>query len=328
MTRVIRGFAKALVAAVLLVVLVFGFSALWVNRLGARARADYPPIGRFVSVAGSRLHYVEAGRSSGEAPPIVLLHGNPGSTRDFELVVPALAATHRVVAIDRPGHGYSERPDLRAATPIAQARQLHAALTQLDISRPILVGHSWGGSVALAYATEFPDDVAGVALLGTRAYPVDAPPDALYAFLRRPIIGPLLRHTLVPLLGRGILETRFTAAYRPDSVQPAHLSAARALWMRPRQLGATVWDTWLLQEGAAAMARRYSTIGAPVQLLVGDGDDLLPESQQLATQLPNAWIEVLPNTGHYLQRTRVEEVQRAIAVLSARARAPGPAGVP
>ena len=330
MTRFVRRLAKAIAALVLLLVLVLCAAAVWVNRLGARARAEYPPAGRFVAVGGARVHYVEAGQSAGGAPAVVLIHGNPGSTRDFELVVPALAATHRVIAVDRPGHGYSARPDLRAATPTAQARLLHGALAQLDIRRPILVGHSWGGSVALAYALEFPDDVAGLALLATRAYPVEGQPDALYTLLRRPLIGPLLRHTLVPLFARGMMEGRFIAAYRPDTIHPNHLSAARALWMRPSELGAMVWDTRLLQEESATMARRYSSIGIPVMILVGDGDDLLPESQQLATQLPNAWIEVLSRTGHYLPRTRVAEVQRTVAVLSARTRAsvPAPAGVP
>lgn len=302
----------------LLVALTLGAAALWVNRLTARAAATYPPAGRSLTVDGARLHYVDVGSASNDEPPLVLIHGNPGAIQDFERLIPVLATSHRVIAVDRPGHGYSERPDMRGATPAAQARQLHVALDQLGVRRPILVGHSWGGALALAYAIEFPDDVAGLALLGTRAYPVEGPPDPLYALLRRPVIGPLLRHTLVPLLGRRTLDTRMSAAYHPDSVQRGHLAFARALWMRPDQLGATVWDTFLLQGEAGAMARRYSSVGIPVMLLAGDDDHLLPETQQLANELPNAWIEVLSNTGHYLPRTRVADVEQSIAVLQAR----------
>jgi pimeloyl-ACP methyl ester carboxylesterase len=313
--------AKAVAFVGLAIALILGATALWVNHLEARAAAAYPPAGRFLTVAGARLHYIDVGRDSSNAPPIVLIHGNPGSVEDFDRLIPALATSHRVIAVDRPGHGYSERPDMRAATPLAQARQLHAALEQLGVRRPILVGHSWGGALALSYALEFPNDVAGLTLLGTRAYHDPEPPDALYVLLRRPVIGPMLRHTLVPIFGRGTLEARFAAAYRPDSVQRDHLAFARALWMRPGELGATVWDAFLLQDQAGGMARRYSSIGVPVMLLAGDQDGLLPESQQLADQLPNAWIEVLSNTGHYLPRTRVAEIERAIAVLQARLKA-------
>ena len=306
------------------IALILSATALWVSRIPARAAAAHPPTGRFLTVAGTRLHYVDLGRDSGGAPPIVLIHGNPGAIEDFDRLIPVLATSHRVIALDRPGHGYSDRPDVQAATPLAQARQLHAALEQLGVHRPILVGHSWGGALALAYALEFPNDAAGLALLGTRAYPDPEPPDALYVQLRRPVIGPLLRHTLVPIFGRGTLEARFAAAYRPDSLQRDHLAVAQALWMRPGELGATVWDTFLLQGEAGEMARRYSTVGVPVMLLVGDQDALLPESQQLADQLPNAWIQVLASTGHYLPRTRVTEIERAIAVLEARLNAAEP----
>ena len=309
---------KAIAFFALAIALILGATALWVNRLAARATAAYPPAGRFLMVDGARLHYVDVGGVGNGESPLVLIHGNPGGIQDFERLIPLLATSHRVIAVDRPGHGYSERADMRAATPLAQARQLHAALDQLGARRPILVGHSWGGALALAYATEFPDDVAGLVLLGTRAYPVEGPPDPLYALLRRPVIGPVLRHTLVPALGRGMLDARMSAAYLPDSVQAGHLASARALWMRPSQLGATVWDTFLLQNDAGVMARKYSTVGVPVMLLVGDGDSLLPETQQLASQLPNAWIEVLPNTGHYLPRTRAAEIQRSVQVLEAR----------
>ena len=310
-----------LLGVIALIVAMPGVAALWVNHLAARAVADYPPAGRFVAVGGVRLHYLDSGAMLSESPTIVLIHGNPGSASDFDRLIPVLKTNHRVIAIDRPGHGYSERPDLRSATPSAQARELHAALEELGVHSPLIVGHSWGGAVALAYALEFPRDVGGLALLGTRAYPVDTPPDALYATLRRPVIGPLLRHTLIPLLGRGTLETRFANAYRPDTIEKDALARARALWMRPSQLAATVWDTQLLQEESATLARQYATIQLPVMLIVGDSDDLLPESRQLAGQLPNAWIEVLPKTGHYITRTRPGDVHRAISILEARLKA-------
>ena len=328
MGRLARLIAGTLALLLLATVLILAATALRASSLQARANTSFPPLGRFVEAEGARLHYVDAGRPG--QPVVVLIHGNPGTGRDFDRLIPILAPNHRVIAIDRPGHGHSERPDLEGASPLVQARQLHAALEQLGATTPapILVGHSWGGALALAYAIEYPRETRGMLLLGTRAYPVGEPPDPLYALLRRPVIGPLLRWTVVPVLGRGTLDRRLSAAYQPDSVQAEHVAQARALWMRPGQLGATVWDTFLLQRDAGAMASRYSSVGAPVMLLVGDGDSRLSESEQLATHLPNAWIEILPGAGHYLPRTRLLEIQRSLAVLEARMRAASPRADP
>jgi pimeloyl-ACP methyl ester carboxylesterase len=325
MQRLIRAVGKAAAIVVLLVALVLGAAALWASRLPMSAAAAFPPAGKLLTAGAGRLHYIDVGNPAPDAPVVVLIHGNPGAIEDFDRLIPALSASHRVIAFDRPGHGYSERADLQGATPTAQAAQLHDALDQLGVRRPILVGHSWGGMLALAYALQFPDDVAGLLLLGTKAYSDTGPPDPLYALLRRPVVGPLLRHTVVPFLGRGTMEARMAAAFQPDSLQRDHLARARALWMRPDEIGATVWDSFLRESEAGAMSRRYASVGAPVMILVGDGDSLLPESQQLANQLPNAWIQVLPRTGHYLPRTRVAEVQRSIAILQARLGAGEPA---
>ena len=122
------------------------------TRLGtARGEAAFPPEGRFILVDGVRLHYVDDGPAA--APPVVLIHGNPGFLTDFDPARAALRrAGYRVVAFDRPGHGYSARPHPGRYTVEAQARLLHDLLARLGVARPVLVGHSWGTTLALVYA--------------------------------------------------------------------------------------------------------------------------------------------------------------------------------
>src|SRR6266481_7578084 len=103
---------------------------------------------KFVTVDGTLLHFVVRGAG----PPVVLIHGNPGSGQDWTRLFAPLAAHHEVVAFDRPGHGRSQRPRHIDATIEVQARLLHDALKQLHVERPIVVGHSWGGALALVYA--------------------------------------------------------------------------------------------------------------------------------------------------------------------------------
>ena len=125
-------------------------TAVWVEVQARRAEREHPPTGRFVDIDGVHLHYVERGAGS----PVVLIHGNTVSLADFEAsgLIARLARMHRVIAFDRPGFGHSSRPRDRLWTPSTQAELLRAALAQLGVERPIVVGHSLGTLVALAMA--------------------------------------------------------------------------------------------------------------------------------------------------------------------------------
>ncbi len=273
-----------------------------------RAEGRFPPAGEFVNTNGIRLHYADRGTGA----PVVLLHGNPGFTGDFAPVMDSLASSHRVIAFDRPGHGYSERASGAGTTAHEQVRLLHDALTQLGVSRPIVVGHSWGGGLALLYALEYPAEVDRLVLIATRAYPGTDRADPVYALNRTPVIGTVFRHTLLLPVGRALLERRLASAYAPDSMRHDHYEAARALWLRPAQVAATVWDTWNLDRELGAATVRYASMRLPVTVICGARDQLLPESRRLAAAIPGARLIVVPNTGHEVQFTRRTIVIAAI----------------
>src|SRR5260370_40098524 len=123
-------------------------------------------VSKFVTVAGTR--WIFLFRGAGQ--PVVLIHGNRGSTQDWTRVFGPAGANYRVIAFDRPGHGRSERPKHGETTVEVQARLLHDALQQLHIERPIVVGHSWGGALALIYAITYPKEVSGAVLLAPPVY--------------------------------------------------------------------------------------------------------------------------------------------------------------
>jgi alpha-beta hydrolase superfamily lysophospholipase len=137
-------------------------TALLNRHLAKKAEHDNPPAGQFLEVDGVRLHYVE--RGSGE--PLVLLHGNGSMIQDFESsgLVNMAAKNYRVIVIDRPGFGHSSRPRNVIWTPDAQAQLIRRALDRLGVSQAIVLGHSWGASVAVALALKFTDLVRGMVL--------------------------------------------------------------------------------------------------------------------------------------------------------------------
>ena len=123
-------------------------SALLNRWLAKKAERRNPPVGRIITVDGIRLHYVERGTGT----PLVLLHGNGSMIEDFQSsgLIDLAAKKYRVIAIDRPGFGHSDRPRSTIWTPEAQADLIAAALKKISVQRAIVLGHSWGTLVALA----------------------------------------------------------------------------------------------------------------------------------------------------------------------------------
>src|SRR6059058_3242897 len=123
----------------------------------------------FVNVDGANLHFV----IKGAGRPVVLIHGNPGSCQDWSRLYVPISSQYQAIAFDRPGHGHSQRPNHRDITVEVQAEMLHEALNKLAIDRPLLVGHSWGAALALAYALQFGEAISGAVLLAPAAYESD-----------------------------------------------------------------------------------------------------------------------------------------------------------
>ena len=98
----------------------------------------------YVTVERLRVRYAESG--SGQA--VVMIHGNAGSIEDFEFgTIETLASSYRVIAVERPGHGKTDRPNGKSVDVECQAQLLHQVLSSLSVARPVLVGHSWGRQI-------------------------------------------------------------------------------------------------------------------------------------------------------------------------------------
>ena len=168
------------------------FTALGVRRI----EQAHPPAGRFVEVAGGRLHLLELGPVDGS--PVVLLHGASGNLADMRVALgDRLALRYRVILIDRPGHGWSDRPGGRAdASPAVQAALIHQALERTGVRRAIVVGHSWSGALATAYALAYPDDVSGLVLLAPVTHPWPGGVGWYNPILTTRLIGPLFVRTI------------------------------------------------------------------------------------------------------------------------------------
>ena len=240
-----------------------------------------PVKARLVTVEDLRVHYIEAGTGR----TVVMIHGNAGNVEDFEFgTIQLLSPNYRVVAIDRPGHGSSDRPTGKVVTIEYQAQLLHETLSTLGISKPILVGHSWGAALALAYALNYPDDVSGMVLLAPAAYPDNGESRFLRFATRAPLIGNLSLVLGKPFLGRHILKQALAQAFYPQAVPDSYLKTACALWLGRRQVKAYIEDESALNNSLKTMSQRYSEIRVPVVIVTGDKDrDRVSERECIST---------------------------------------------
>lgn len=286
--------------------------------LASRVAHQYPQaISRFVTVDDTRLHFV----IKGSGRPVVLIHGNPGSCQDWARLYGPLSSRYCGFAFDRPGHGHSERPNQRRITVDVQAQMLHAALKELNVKQPILVGHSWGGSLSLAYAVEFPDDLAGLVLLAPAAYESDDGVSFLTRLPALPFIGDLINFLFTPLLGASVVREDLQKAFAPDPVPKHYLRHVLSEWTRPKKVKWYSVDDALLNESLPKFTPRYSDIRVPVVIVTGDSDLIVPAKEnahRLYEALPYAELVVLEKTGHQIPFTRPDAVVDAIDRVAAK----------
>jgi pimeloyl-ACP methyl ester carboxylesterase len=301
------------------VLLALAASAAANYALAKRAERRNPPQGSFVTVDGVRLHYVERGpREHGSGPAVVLLHGLGSLTNEMMAtgIIDALAADYRVIVFDRPGFGYSERPRGRIWTPAAQAALLRQALDTLGVSRPVIVGHSWGTLVTLEMALREPERTAGLVLLAGVYFPTLRLDVALGFWPAVPVVGDVLRYAVSPWLGRLSKPLLYKFLFAPAPVTQSFAEEVPSeLIFRPWHLRSAAAEAALLIPGTAALAGRYRDLRMPTAIVAGPGDrivDFERHSARLYQAVPRSTLRTLPRTGHMIHHSAPQQIAAVI----------------
>ena len=292
------------------------------NVRARRAEASHPPMGRFVEINGARVHYLERGTGS----PVVLLHGNVVSADDYVWsgVLDRVARNHRVIAFDRPGYGFSDRPAGKLWTPAAQAEHLRQAFIELGLERPVIVGHSWGTLVALALALDHPEAVGGLLLMSGYYKPTARLDVPLAAAAAVPVLGDILRHTISPLFGTAMLPLNLKTMFSPRPVPERFRDHfAYGFPVRPSQIRAEAQDAATMVPGAAGLRRRYNELELPITILAGVNDRIVDVDNQSAwfhDSVPGSELRLIPDAGHMVHYAVPGQVADAIGALARQAK--------
>jgi len=264
---------------------------------------EFPAQGMSIEVAGASLHVVDIGPRDAPGPPIVMLHGASSNLEVMRQPLgERLAKNHRVILIDRPGHGWSRRVNLGDSTPEIQGRMIDEALAKLGVGKAVLVVHSWAGALGARMALDYPERVAGLVMLAPVAYPWPGGVGLYNKLVTTPVIGPLLAHTITLPLGYFLTEAGTRGVFLPQQMPNGFVQqTATPLLLRPREFLANAWDLVTLKAAVAEQAPRYAGIKAPITIIAGDADKTVStniHSRPLAATAPNAKLIVLPNVGH------------------------------
>ena len=303
----------------LLALCAVGALVLFTAHTARRVNAALPPLGHFVEVEGARIHYLD----KGTGPTLLLLHGLGASMRVFtHSLLERLSGDFRVVVMERPGSGESTRGPRACARVRSQAETVSAFIRALGLDRPVLVGHSLGGAVALAVALDHPEQVRGLALIAPLANAQQTVPPV---FRKLIITSRALRRltawtvaTPAAILRRAqVLDTLFG----PDPVPPDYATAGGGLLgLRPKSFCTASEDLVALAGVLPAMVERYRELRLPVGILYGTGDRVLDHrlhGPEVASRINGADLE-LTEGGHMLPLTAPDLVAEFIRKVAAR----------
>ena len=314
-----------LLTLVLIVVLVVAGLVLFTAFTARKVEAAVPPCGQFMEIDGQRLHYVDTG---GTRPAVVMIHGLGGTLWNYRYaLLGKLSGDFRVIAVDRPGAGYSTRPDDAPATLGAQADTLAKFVRALGLKQPLLVGHSLGGALSLAIALDHPDCAGALALIAPLTQAQDDVPEPFQGLvITSPMMRKIIAWTLaIPMSIRNAPKL-LKIVFGPDAVPADYpIRGGGLLGLRPKSFYNTSSDLVAAPDDLPGMMKRYGGLTIPLGMLFAKGDLILDYRRQgeaMKQQCPALDLVLLDGHGHMLPLTAPDATADLIRRVVARQLAP------
>lgn len=318
--------AKRLLFLILFTAILFAVVNLSVGIREKSAQGRYPATGQIIELDGVKIH----AEQFGEGPDLVLIHGASGNMREFTFsMVEKLKDRYRVTVLDRPGLGWSSQPEgfggawnSQGEGPRLQALLLKQATDTLGVTNPLVLGHSFGGSVAMAWALEHPD-TAGLIIVSGLTHMWEGELDWQYRVNSNPAGSALFVPLLSAFVPRSYVEKVVDSIFAPNAAPDGYIDHIGAsLTLRRKSLRANSKQVASVRGHLPDMVDEYPALTLPIEVLHGDADTIVlleTHSVPLSERVDSAVLTVLPGAGHMPHHTHEADVIDAIDRAAARA---------
>ena len=293
----------------------------------SRIEGKYPPRGDFVDVETARIHFLTRKKvanieNQGNAP-VVLIHGSSGSSADMELAFfDAFPDDIDLYAFDRPGIGWSKTKlsPLEMSNPMKQAEAIHMAVKKLKLDKPIIVGHSWGGAVAIAYAKQFGNEISGAVSLAGVAYPWKGPYGWYDVLLTTPVFNHIFTRLFLNKMGQLYVPLSIKAIFEPEAARGDYRKGAQAeIILRPSTIINNSYYSLNLRRHLKTMSEKYNDIKIPLLIVAGNRDYIVhskSQSERLHNEVAGSEYMLFKGAGHMPHHTQTQILAEKIGRMS------------
>jgi pimeloyl-ACP methyl ester carboxylesterase len=260
---------------------------------------------------GIKINYYEAG----QGPPILLLHGFGACAYTWRYLIPPLAAGHRVFTLELRGFGLSDKPDDGHYAVADQAEMVADFIRRLDLHDLVLMGHSMGGAVALMTYFKVRDDVpprvTKLVLIDSAGYPQKLP---WFIWLAKvPGLSTVVGELLSPRFAATLVLKK--CYYDKDKITEEQIDTYAYYGSLPGAAAAVSQTAkQLVPSDIEALTAQYKTIKAPVLIIWGKEDEVVPlkVGERFKRDIPNSELVVIPHCGHIPLEEKPQATQKAI----------------
>ena len=286
----------------------------------AQAVKKFPITGQLIEIKGTKIHVAVMGAG----PDLVMIHGSSGNLRDFTTSLASrLAKTYRVILIDRPGLGHSDSFDAKGETLRDQALVLRDVSRQLGAKKPLVLGHSFGGALALAWALHAPKDISALILLSAPSHPWDTGLSVYYKIMSAPFFGNCASRFVCAFAPERTIQTNLKETFSPQAIPEGYRDRlGLELYLQPKVMLANARQRRNLKKQIREMTPLYPKISVPTEIVHGTSDNIVPieiHAKLLAKDLPNSNLTELKGIGHMPHHWSQDAVCKAIGSAAKRA---------
>ncbi|MCF6348657.1 MAG: alpha/beta hydrolase [Flavobacteriaceae bacterium] len=265
--------------------------------------------GQFIDIGEETIRYVQ----KGEGQDILLIHGTPGSIEDWQPIIDSLSTTHRITAFDRPGNGFSTANNYNY-TIKENVNMVNMLIHKLVLDSVVIVGHSYGGSIAAHMATTKNDNIKSYIIVASPLYQFK--PETLYKMSTLPIIGKGITVLISKTVAQQKIDEGLLNAFggNKEILTDTFLDIRKQLWSQSKVLYSTSKERMNYANNLKETSENYKNIDQKVSVLYGKNDDKLiqEDCERLHKDVSNSEILVLKNTAHFIQLERTGELLKVI----------------